>query len=100
MAREKVATYRVGETFKCVKRPIIGAGEVLEFGEPCGADIVIHKFHWCAQICPVCLANYHIGHGTDSGLYLDTAGFYPPETAARVRAEIAANGGQHIPQFK
>lgn len=103
--RQPVTQYKPGETFACIKRQF--AGEVFTEGkgwetkvsEPCGATIRIHDYHWCAQVCPKCLANYHVGHGTDMGLYLDTAGFYPPDTARLVRAAIGANGGQYVPTF-
>jgi hypothetical protein len=98
MAREAVAQYKPGETFTCVKREWLDIAWTQQ-GEPCGAEIVIHGYHWCAQVCPKCLTNYHIGYGTDMGLYQDFAGFYPADTAARVRAEIAANGGQYVPKF-
>lgn len=100
MAREPVARYRVGETFTCVRRPVTEIGAELTFGEPCGAEITIHRFWWCAQVCPVCLANYHVGGGSMMELFLDTAGFYPPDTARRVRDAIARNGGQYVPEFR
>lgn len=95
--RQAVAKYAAGQTFACVKMRnvnIDGSG-----GTVCGAEIRIHGFHWCAQVCPVCLANYFTGHGTDYGLYLDTAGFYPADIAARVRQNIVDNGGQYVPTF-
>lgn len=104
--REKVAIYRPGQTFSCVKRPFLSAetfdpdsGWATMLGEPCGAEIVMHGYHWCAQVCPVCLANYRTGFGADMSLYLDTAGYYPPETERLVRASIAENGGQYVPRF-
>jgi len=74
--------YRPGGSFKCFKRPLISieGGK----GPECGAEVLMHGFWWCAQVCPKCL---------------DTAGFYPSETAQRVRETIAANGGQYVPQF-
>ena len=90
--------YRAGETFTCTKRTPLDI-QWTEWSDPCGTEIKIHQYHWCAQVCPKCLANYFTS-GSDMGLYLDTAGFYPPDTAARVRANIAANGGQYIPEFK
>ena len=97
--RTAVAQYRAGETFTCIKRTPLDI-QWTEFSDPCGTEIRIHGYHWCAQVCPKCLANYHVGFGTDYGLYLDTAGYYPDDTAARVRANITANGGQYIPEFK
>lgn len=94
--RTPVATYRPGQAFTCAKRTHDPRTDTLS--EPCGATIVIHGYHWCAQVCPVCLANYFIGYGADMGLYQDH-GFYPADVAARVRATIAANGGQYIPGF-
>ena len=96
---DAAAQYRVGETFACTKRQWLDIAWT-EQSEPCGAEIVIHQYHWCAQVCPKCLANYFIGFGTDMSLYPDRAGFYTPEIAARVRANIAANGGQYVPTFK
>jgi hypothetical protein len=95
--------YVPGQTFTCFKRPIISVEG--EQGPECGAEIVMHGYWWCAQVCPKCLANYftsrgYHGHRTYRTLIgLDTAGFYPPETAASVREGIAANGGQYVPQF-
>ena len=74
--RTAAAQYRVGETFTCIKRRWLDIAWT-EQSEPCGAEIVIHQYHWCAQICPKCLANYFVGFGSDMGLYLDTAGFLP-----------------------
>ena len=97
--RTAAAKYRAGETFTCTKRQWLDVAWT-EQSDPCGAEIKIHQYHWCAQVCPKCLANYFVGAGSDMGLYLDYAGFYPADTAARVRANIAANGGQYIPEFK
>ena len=96
--RTAAAKYRVGETFTCTKRRWLDI-QWTEQSEPCGAEIVIHQYHWCAQVCPKCLANYFVGAGSDMGLYMDTAGYYPADTAAQVRANIAGNGGQYIPTF-
>jgi hypothetical protein len=98
MSRTPVAQYKPGETFTCTKRQF-DPTQPDGIGEACGAEVKIHGYHWCAQVCPKCLANYHIGFGTDMGLYLDYAGFYPADTAARVRANIAGNGGQYVPTF-
>jgi hypothetical protein len=98
MAREYVAKYVPGETFKCTKTKPLNV-EYTEFSDPCGAEILIHGWWWCAQVCPVCLQNYHVG-GTPMMLFEDVAGYYPDDVAARVRAQIAENGGQYVPRFK
>ena len=95
--RTPAGKYRAGETFTCTKRTPLNI-EWTEFSEPCGTEIRIHGYHWCAQVCPKCLANYFCS--ADNNLYQDNAGYYPADTAARVRANIAANGGQYIPEFK
>ncbi|MFD6934691.1 hypothetical protein ACFWAP_00850 [Streptomyces goshikiensis] len=89
--------YRVGVSFSCVKRPMLS--DAGDWGPECGAEIVMHKFWWCAQVCPKCLANYFCGGQDKNFMHLDRAGFYPADVAARVRAGIAANGGQHVPSF-
>jgi hypothetical protein len=94
---ESEIRYVPGESFKCFKRPIISPDG--ETGPECGAEIVMHGFWWCAQVCPKCLANYFTSGASRSLVGLDTAGFYPPDTAKRVREGIAANGGQYVPQF-
>lgn len=89
--------YEPGQSFKCFKRPMISvAGET---GPECGAEIVMHGYWWCAQVCPKCLANYFTGGPNKTLMGLDTAGFYPTDVAERVRATIAANGGQYVPEF-
>jgi hypothetical protein len=35
----------------------------------------------------------------DNGIYPDFGAFYPADTAARIRANIARNGGQYVPEF-
>ncbi|MBA2951417.1 hypothetical protein [Streptomyces himalayensis] len=89
--------YVPGASFACFKRPIISPDG--ETGPECGAEIVMHGFWWCAQVCPSCLANYFTSGASSQHMGLDTAGFYPADTAARVRETIAANGGQYVPQF-
>lgn len=89
--------YVPGESFKCFKRKMISVEG--ELGPECGAEIVMHGYHWCAQVCPTCLANYFPSFGTNPVMRLDH-GFYPPADAAKVRATIAANGGQYVPQFR
>lgn len=89
--------YRPGESFQCFKRPLISIEG--EKGPECGAEIVMHGFWWCAQVCPKCLANYFLSGASQQVVGLDTAGFYPADTAARVRETIAAHGGQYVPQF-
>ena len=97
MPRTAVAQYKPDETFTCTKRGF-DPSQPDGLGAPCGTAVRIHGYHWCAQVCPKCLANYFMSSGLDMGLYLDH-GFYPADTAARVRANIAANGGQYIPTF-
>ena len=97
MARQAVATYKPGESFTCTKRPF-EPGQPGALGDACGTIVVMHGYHWCAQVCPKCLANYFVGSGGDMGVYLDHGWFDAP-TAARVRARIAANGGQYVPEF-
>ena len=88
---ESEIRYIPGESFKCFKRPTISPDG--EMGPACGADIVMHGYWWCAQVCPACLANYCTTHSGDPALVgLDTAGFYPSDLARKVREEIAANG--------
>lgn len=94
---ETAIKYEPGQSFQCFKRPIISPDG--ETGPECGATIVMHGYWWCAQVCPICLANYFTGGASRQLMGLDTAGFYPAETAARVRETIAANGGQYVPQF-
>lgn len=94
---ENEIRYVPGETFKCFKRPIISPDG--ERGPECGAEIVMHGYWWCAQVCPTCLADYHVSGASKQLIGLDTAGFYPADTAKRVRETIAANGGQYVPQF-
>jgi hypothetical protein len=89
--------YAPGQSFACFKRPLLSPDG--ETGPECGAEIVMHGYWWCAQVCPKCLANYFLHGAGRRHVGLDTAGFYPPETAAHVRAGIAANGGQYVPQF-
>jgi hypothetical protein len=98
MSRTAVAQYRPGETFACTKAQF-KPGAANGIGDACGATIRIHGYHWCAQVCPKCLANYWCGSGADYGIYPDFGSYYPADTAARVRANIAANGGQYIPTF-
>jgi hypothetical protein len=99
--------YRPGDYFQCWKRPrtfdpTAEWGE--RVGEPCGATIVMHGFHWCAQVCPSCLANYRVrAHayaepGPDV-IVASFGGYYPPDTERSVRANIARNGGQYVPTF-
>lgn len=94
---ENEIQYVPGETFKCFKRPMTSVES--DRGPECGAEIVMHGFWWCAQVCPTCLANYFLGGASTSLVGLDTAGFYPADTAAAVRKTIADNGGQYVPQF-
>lgn len=89
--------YVPGESFQCFKRPLLSIEG--ERGPECGAQILMHGFWWCAQVCPKCLANYFLGGASQRLVGLDTAGFYSAETAARVREIIAAHGGQYVPQF-
>lgn len=89
--------YVPGESFQCFKRPILSPDG--ERGPECGADVVMHGYWWCAQVCPTCLANYFTAGASKTVIGLDTAGFYPPDMAKRVREAIAANGGQYVPQF-
>ncbi len=96
--RTAAAQYKPGEIFTCTKRQFDPA-QPDGIGEACGTEIRIHGYHWCAQVCPKCLANYWCGSGTDFGLYADFGSFYPSDTAARIRANIASNGGQYIPTF-
>ena len=94
---ENEIRYEPGKAFKCFKRPINSIEG--ERGQECGAEIVMHGYWWCAQVCPECLANYFLGGTSQRLVGLDTAGFYPADTAQRVRETIAANGGQYVPQF-
>jgi hypothetical protein len=89
--------YVPGESFKCFKRPIVSLDG--ETGPECGAEIQMHGFWWCAQVCPACLANYFTTGASRQMMGLDTAGFYPTDTAVAVRKTIAANNGQYVPQF-
>lgn len=107
MARVAVAQYRPGETFTCTRRQFDprladeqrARGEQPEgLSDPCGATIVMHGYHWCAQVCPKCLACYNVGYATDMGIYPD-CGWFDAQTAVRVRENIARNGGQYIPEF-
>lgn len=108
MSRQSVAQYKPGDTFTCTRRqfdPRV-ADEQRARGEqpdglsdPCGTTVLMHGYHWCAQVCPKCLACYFVGTGLDMGVYLDHGWFDAP-TAARVRVNIAANGGQYVPEFK
>ena len=97
MSRIAAGQYKPGETFTCTKRQFDPTQQD-GLGAACGTEIRMHGFHWCAQVCPKCLANYFMSSGTDMGVYLDH-GFYPGDVAARVRANIAGNGGQYIPTF-
>jgi hypothetical protein len=95
---ENEIQYVPGETFRCFKRPMTSVEG--DRGPECGAEIVMHGFWWCAQVCPMCLANYFTTRsGGPTLIGLDTAGFYPADTAAAVRETIAANCGQYVPQF-
>lgn len=70
----------------------------MDRNEQCGAEIVLHGIHWCAEVCPKCLANYRHGSGDDYGLHTDL-GFYPADMQASIRANIAKHGGRYIPHF-
>lgn len=97
---ETEVKYVPGQSFKCFKRPLIPVGSELVVGPECGAEIVMHGYWWCAQVCPSCLANYYTTRGLGPVCVgLDTSGFYPADTAAHVRQTIAANNGQYVPQF-
>lgn len=104
MTLEIVGTYKAGESFACTKRKILGErfdpeqGWITDLSEPCSTEIAMHKYWWCGQVCPKCLATYHTGYGADERLR-PSHGYYPPDTAERIRANIAANGGQYVPTF-
>ena len=109
MAREAVAQYKPGESFTCTRRQFDPrlADEQRARGEqpeglsgPCGTTVIMHGYHWCQQVCPSpsCLAVYFVGTGLDMGVYLDHGWFDAP-TAANIRAYIAANGVQYVPEF-
>lgn len=98
MPRESVATYRAGETFTCTRRAF-DPTKADAVGDACGATVRMHDAFWCAQVCPSCLAIYWAGHGLDTGVYPDFGAFYPADTAVKIRASIAANGGQYVPTF-
>lgn len=92
----KQTQYAPGKTFKCAKRPLISVDG--DLGPECGAEVLMHGFHWCAQVCPKCLTNYYAS-GASRQYVTPSGGYYPPDVAERVRATIAANGGQYVPQF-
>lgn len=94
---ENEIKYEPGKSFQCFKRPMISIEG--DRGPECGAEVLMHGYWWCAQVCPACLANYFTSGASRQLMGLDTAGFYPADTAAAVRKEIAANGGQYVPQF-
>jgi hypothetical protein len=85
MTGEPAATYQPGATFTCTR---------LVCGWPCGAVIRMHRRPALAQICPVCIACY--GRAPDGKLY-PSRGWFDPTTTLRLRAAIAAVGGQYRP---
>jgi hypothetical protein len=88
------AHYRAGETFRCVKREIDISGNGV--GPECGADVLMHGYHWCAQVCPKCLAIYRDNRGE---IVRDFAAFWDGATRLRVVDNIARHGGQYVPEF-
>lgn len=93
----KPVVYRPGAVFRCWERTManVQGGS----GPECAAEIRIHGYWWCAQICPKCLANYWASGASRMTLRLDTAGFFTSDSEALVRRIIAENGGQYVPRF-
>jgi hypothetical protein len=91
-----VTQYRAGETFACIKHEFDPTQPNGVAAEPCGAEIVMHGYHWCAQVCPRCLAIYHDTRGE---IRTDFGAFWDATTRQAIVANIASNGGQYIPTF-
>lgn len=76
--------YRAGNTFSCFK------------GE-CDAEIAMHGYFWCSQVCPKCLAIYRASSGVQQVIVPDFSAWFDDKDS--VRANIANNGGQYVPTF-
>jgi hypothetical protein len=90
-----VTKYRAGATFTCIKRAF-DPTRIDGIGEACGAEIVMHGYHWCAQVCPKCLAIYHDSRGD---IRTDFGAFWDSKTRQAIEADIARNGGQYVQTF-
>jgi hypothetical protein len=92
-----VTRYKPGDTFASTWQlfdPVTGT-----LGPPCGAEIRMHGYFWCPQICPQCLASYFKGYGADDSIY-PSQGWFDADAARRVKANIDRNNGQYIPEFE
>lgn len=90
--------YKAGSKFTCFRRPVVSI-DGNDVGDPCGTEVVMHGYWWCAQVCPKCLANYWVSGGTTQRIGYDPGAFYPEDTARAVRQIIADNNGQYVPTF-
>ena len=61
----------------------------------CQTTVPLHGMHWVTEICPGCCQMFHWGLMADYNLYT-AAGFWPPETFARIVANLEANG-RYVP---
>lgn len=96
MARTKTngTKYRAGDTFTCWRASYDPRTD--EVGEPCGADVRMHGYHWVQQICPQCLQTYRVTTGND---VVVMPGYWPADTRQRIEDNIKRNGGQYVPSF-